>query len=90
MSKEGITAGLTNTNTASMNFARLNPSRSSTQHGTDLNTIAWPELPACLKITVPGVAPAGPAPCEDSTALLDLGVGVWSGFGPYGIPVDVV
>ena len=77
ISKQGITVGLTDANTASMAFARLETTSggATTQHWTDLDTVDWQELPACIKITAPGAAPGGPTPCEEGTALLDLGTG---------------
>lgn len=76
LGKAGIAVGLTASNTASMTFARLDPAGSATaQHWTDLDTVSWPELAACLKITAPGVSPGAATPCEDGNAVLDLGIG---------------
>ena len=76
ISAEGITLGLTDTNTESMNFTSLVPGGGTTPHW-DLN-FDWPELPACIKITAPGTDAGGPEPCLPGTAVLDTGVG--SGF----------
>jgi hypothetical protein len=84
ISKAGITLGLTDANTASMEFTDLVAGGGTTPHW-DLN-FDWPELQACITITAPGSPVGDTTPCLSGSAVLDTGVA--NGF--IRVPTDSV